>query len=197
MVSFRSLATLALAATSTTAFTIPPTGLPSGQYFASINSAGEQTILPFTPDLAAQVRNTTTTTYLLSPRQSNITTPTFEEKWMTHCGCGITLDQASTNRALHGIMNQCGTQCKVRPGESMFTIQDKVVAFICFGGHTSSEWINGAHLWLEYACGANIAGSAYFEDGRILKPVIGYMGYSEGLDFCRDSLNSPSASCPK
>ncbi|KAK3693331.1 hypothetical protein B0T22DRAFT_373944 [Podospora appendiculata] len=190
-------AALALA-TSIVAFKLPE-GLPDGSYIAFIDENGQEAHQPFSVELqkhlstfpsakgpskpSPEAHNTT-----LEARQDNF--------WETWCGCGISLPHGNTDRAVQGIKDQCKNAansagagaCAMNSDNAWYTIYGDVVAFMCYGGEATVKEISLAFEKVTHACGWYIAGSSQHEKGFWEELVYGYMYYSPGLDFCKNSV---------
>ncbi|KAK3693333.1 hypothetical protein B0T22DRAFT_525730 [Podospora appendiculata] len=123
--------------------------------------------------------------------------------WELRCGCSWNIDHGNADRAVQGITDQCAAYahannsggCVMASDNAWYTISDNVVAFLCYGGSTSVSRINNAFSKINEKCGLYIAGSVMWEEGLFREIVHGYMRYSSGLDFCRNSITSGSSHC--
>ncbi|KAF1825220.1 uncharacterized protein K489DRAFT_429513 [Dissoconium aciculare CBS 342.82] len=112
------------------------------------------------------------------------------------CGCGYTMNPGNCDAAVQDLKNQMGKY--IGPHLSFYSIRSNVVAFACNQGSQNvyaDAGTYGTQLQkITSACGRYIAGSLDLVGGS--NPfIVGYMRYSNGLDFCRDSTISGNNRC--
>ncbi|KAF9696718.1 hypothetical protein EKO04_005159 [Ascochyta lentis] len=135
----------------------------------------------------------------------DIVTPQFSNEkrqriWDTACGCGIGLDHGSTDAAVQDLKNQIGPNNRNQNDINYYSIRGGVVAFSCLDDAwwttTESGYLTNAYSTITARCGWYIAGTAELSpDGAAEPSVVGYMRYTNGLDFCRNAWASNRASC--
>jgi hypothetical protein len=114
------------------------------------------------------------------------------------CGCGYYMDPGNCDAAVTNIRNQLNQGNPVPAGHSFYAIQNNVVAFACNYGSvdftTNGDSFGHSLESITNACGRYVAGSkdTGFNGDSF---IVGYMQYSNGIDFCHDSTNSPQSSC--
>ncbi|KAF2129192.1 hypothetical protein P153DRAFT_404235 [Dothidotthia symphoricarpi CBS 119687] len=120
--------------------------------------------------------------------------------WQTWCGCGIGLDHGNTDAAVQDLKNQIGPNQINQNNVNYYSIRGNVVAFSCIqeAWFTTSEasYLTNAFAEITSRCGWYIAGTAQLSpDGAADPSVVGYMQYSNGLNFCGNAASSNRASC--
>jgi hypothetical protein len=106
------------------------------------------------------------------------------------CGCGYYMNHDNCDAAVQDLRNQFGGGSKSQPGLSFYSIRGDIVAFACSREATTAyQWtsddIARSYTGVTARCGFYVAGTL-----QIFDTFFGYMQYSNGIDFCRDSSNS-------
>lgn len=130
----------------------------------------------------------------------------------TWCGCGFDMNHGNCDAAVADLIEQTGhgdgVSCNL--GDSYYSIRGDVVAFACNNWPTSvdtsadkfqwTDWqLTNSYATITKLCGWYVAGTNNWDGGwwkiDFNTPNIGYMRWSEGLDFCYDATISPRGSC--
>ncbi|KAH8812871.1 hypothetical protein F5884DRAFT_317843 [Xylogone sp. PMI_703] len=124
----------------------------------------------------------------------------------TWCGCGFTLNHGDCDAAVADLKTQPEKYGSIGPYLSHYSIRGSVVAFACnirgglngIGSVDYSDWMVTRVLQVVTdKCGWYIAGTGIYEDLFLDDeyPEIGYMRYSNGLDFCVAADSASAGSC--
>jgi hypothetical protein len=112
------------------------------------------------------------------------------------CGCGLNMNAGNCDAAVSDLKYQLDSYGAIPAGQSYYSIRGDVVAFACNRdtNNPSQPW-DGSYFGVVAAgitsqCGNYIAGSY-----QAFNTIFGYMRYSNGINFCADSTNSPSNRC--
>ncbi|KAK3335159.1 hypothetical protein B0T19DRAFT_395048 [Cercophora scortea] len=198
---------MAALTTSTVAFKLPES-LPDGPYIAFVDADGSEVHQPFSGELHAHLKaldpNPSTPAPVKLPHNNGTTLAARNYFWETWCGCGFNMDHSNKDRAVQGVKDQCRASgqaaggystCSLRSNEVLYTVSGDIVAFLCYGGMTYEGRITDAFAKITEKCGWYIAGSSLWEEEAWLKIVHGYMRYTPGLDFCKNSISSGATHC--
>ncbi|UNI18470.1 hypothetical protein JDV02_004738 [Purpureocillium takamizusanense] len=126
---------------------------------------------------------------------------------MSHCGCDNKLAEKDTNDAVAALVAQIPDGGLPFAGTSIHSISGGTVAFLCRWEEKNHELVHKGDVTealkvVTDRCGLYKAGSL---SGHIAgkKPDdgfgfwVGYMQWTDGLDFCKDAAASPATDCPK
>lgn len=130
----------------------------------------------------------------------------------TWCGCGFDMNHDNCDAAVADLIEQTGhgdgVSCNFM--DNYYSIRGDVVAFACNDHLGSIETASGKFQWTDWQlttsyaaitklCGWYIAGTNNWDGGwwaiDFNTPNIGYMRWSEGLDFCYNAVSSGASSC--
>jgi hypothetical protein len=112
------------------------------------------------------------------------------------CGCGLNMNTGNCDAAVSNLKNQLDSYGAIPAGQSYYSIRGDVVAFACNRdpNNPSQPWdgyyFGTVTVGITSQCGNYIAGSY-----QAFNTIFGYMRYSNGINFCADSTNSPSNRC--
>lgn len=124
-----------------------------------------------------------------------------------YCGCGNNLDHGNCDTAVAALKAQLGNGVALKYGQNYFTIVDNVVAFVCplqtaSEGTYSSQGAADSFSKISDTCGEYVAGTVLWTDVAIGKGAptkvygdVGYMIYTDGLDFCAQAQGGTASSC--
>jgi hypothetical protein len=190
---FSSLLVL-LPATLAASYVIPQ-GTPNGVYRTYLDESGKEVherIGDGVPLSAATPLHD-----LLTPASS------MEKRggpWSVAYGCGIGLDHGNTDAAVQDLKNQVGPDNRNQKDINFYSIRGDVVAFSCLDHAwwtmTEASYLTNSFSTITSRCGWYIAGTAEQNPDQAAEPaIVGYMRYTNGLDFCRNAFNSNQQSC--
>jgi hypothetical protein len=211
---FNNAIILAAIASSTAAFVLPA-GLRDGTYFVHYNEEGREvhqpveTVNSTTLDKRQEVLDVEGLSFSpLSKRQRPVDN--------FSCGCGYTLNPGDCDAAVADLTNQLNhgggpNNCGVIPRErAWYSIRGSVVAFACVGlladepivicGKDLADSLSA----VTGRCGRYMAGTMmrtmYSPNLEIgIAPsgaaALGYMRYSDGLDFCKHAEDDRATKC--
>lgn len=113
-----------------------------------------------------------------------------------YCGCAFPIDPANTDAAVADLKGQVtgGTTL----WRNYYSIRGNVVAFSCaYDYYTSSNALATNFADITNTCGRYIAGTVRTFNGNWLSSVntVGYMQYTEGLNFCATATSSQQHIC--
>jgi hypothetical protein len=174
-----------------------PKGTTDGFYKVHLNAKGQE-IHERVSNFEAEA----------TPAEVSIVKRSLKEKrerhWETFCGCGIELNHDNCDDAVQDLKDQMGsTVWLVAPHTAFYSIRGDAVAFSCNNGDvgdalTSGDWVTEAAELVTRGCGWYIAGTGkcLFITFDLNTTDMGYMIWSDGVDFCGNAEASSDWQCP-
>lgn len=125
------------------------------------------------------------------------------------CGCGYNLNHGDCDAAVSDLKRQTGGGQSIAMGLAFYSIRGGVVAFSCATWPDSSDTYGDPFEWdveeitlslaaITKLCGWYVAGTANYMDWGATdwnSPLIGYMQYYNGLDFCYAANGAAAGRC--